>query len=319
MGASVTCMTAESFHAALPFDKPRRVQNTQHCTAASGNKMNSLGIFEIDLQIKGKLFKHNINVINQLTDNIIGIDFMHRHKLHYNLQTLHVKISGVDIDQIVAIKEQTLPALASTMITAKYKGKVNNSVNYIASIFAPQTPIISGMPAIVSIDKNKNCNIIVDNCALYDMVIDRNDILGIMDSETDDLIPLKDSTISSILQDIDKHLPKVPKKKLTKAEITQKAYLNVPEQYKQKYVNILHKHKQAISANKYNLGLATNFKHKINLKDNAPEPKQFKIPEAHQNFIEQSLDKWLKLGVMKCANSLYNSPIFCVPKNRAKA
>ncbi len=46
--------------------------------------------------------------------------------------------------------------------------------------------------------------------------------------------------------------------------------------------------------------------------------KQFKIPEAHQNFIEQSLDEWLKLGVVKRANSLYNSPIFCVPKTRPR-
>ena len=318
-GASVTCMTAASFHAAFPGLKPRRVQNAQHCTAASGNKMNSLGIYEIDLQIKGKTFSHHINVINQLTDNIIGIDFMHKHKLHYDVQTRQVKISGTDIDQIVAIKEQTLPALASTVITAKYKGKVDKNVNYIASIYAPRTPTITGMPAIVSIDKNNNCKIIVDNCAPYDVIIDRNDILGIMDTESDDLIPLEDSTISAILSDIDKHLPKVPKKKLTKAEIAQKAHLNVPSEYKQKYVDILYKHQNAISANKYDLGLATNFKHKIHLKDNAPVyRKQFKIPEAHQNFIEQSLDEWLKLGVVKRANSLYNSPIFCVPKKQGQ-
>jgi hypothetical protein len=49
-------MTANSFNAAFPHVKPRRVQNVQHCTAASGNKMNSLGIFEIDLEIKGKKY-----------------------------------------------------------------------------------------------------------------------------------------------------------------------------------------------------------------------------------------------------------------------
>ena len=32
------------------------------------------------------------------------------------------------------IKEQTLPALTSTVITAKYKGKVSQGHNYIASI-----------------------------------------------------------------------------------------------------------------------------------------------------------------------------------------
>jgi hypothetical protein len=53
--------------------------------AKGGNQMNSLGIFEIDLQIKGKTFKHNINIIDQLTDNITRIDFMHKHKLHYDI------------------------------------------------------------------------------------------------------------------------------------------------------------------------------------------------------------------------------------------
>jgi hypothetical protein len=192
-------MTAESFHAAFPIGKPRRVQNAQHCTATSSNQMNSLGIFEIDLQIKSKTFKHHINVIDQLTDNIIGIDLMHKHKMHYDLQTWQLKISGVKIDQIVAIKEQTLPALASTVITAKFKGKLHKDVNYIASIFAPLTLMISGMHAIVSIDKNNNCKIIVDSCVPNDVIIDRNDILGIMDTETDALIPLEDSTISSIL------------------------------------------------------------------------------------------------------------------------
>ncbi len=180
--------------------------------------------------------------------------------------------------------------------------------------------MISGMPAIVSIDKNNNCKIILDNCAPYDVTISRNDILGIMDTEPDEPIPMEDSTISAILQNIEKKLPKVPKRKLTRDEIAAIAHLNVPQEFKNKYINILYKHQQAISVNKYDLGLATNFKHKIHLKDNNPVyRKQFKIPEAHQNFIEQSLDEWLKLGVVKRANSLYNSPIFCVPKNKAKA
>jgi hypothetical protein len=47
--------------------------------------------------------------------------------------------------------------------------------------------------------------------------------------------------------------------------------------------------------------------------------KQFKIPEAQHNFIEQSLDKWLRLSIVKQANSLYNLPIFCIPKkNKVK-
>jgi hypothetical protein len=244
---------------------------------------------------------------------------MHQHKLHYDVQTRQVKIAGVEFDQIVAIKEQTLPALTSMVITAKYKGKVDKDSNYIASIFSPRTPMLSGMPAIVMIDKNNNCKIVLDNCAPYDVTISRNDILGIMDAEPESPIPMEDSMISAILQDIDKILPKVPKRRLTNDEIAAKAHLNVPPEFKQKYIDILHKHQQAISINKYDLGLASNFKHKIHLKDNDPVyRKQFKIPEARQNFIEQSLEEWLKLSVVKRANSLYNSPIFCVPKKQGQ-
>jgi hypothetical protein len=160
----------------------------------------------------------------------------------------------------VAVKEQTLPTLASTV----------KDMTYIASIFVPKSPTVSDMPAVVSIGKNNNCKIIVDNCAPYDVIIDRNDVIRFMDVESDELILMEDSTIAAILSDIDKHLPKVPKKKLTKAEIAAKANLNVPNEYKDRYVDILYKHQKAISANEYDLGLASHYKHKIHLKDNSP-------------------------------------------------
>jgi hypothetical protein len=46
--------------------------------------------------------------------------------------------------------------------------------------------------------------------------------------------------------------------------------------------------------------------------------KQFKIPEAHHNFIEQTLEEWLKLGVVGRSDLLYNSLIFCVPKKQGQ-
>jgi hypothetical protein len=79
------------------------------------------------------------------------------------------------------------------------------------------------------------------------------------------------------------------------------------------------KHQDALSIDKYDLGLAKDFKHKIHLQTQDPVyQKQFKISEAHQQFIEQTLDKWLKLGVVKRSNSLYNSPISAFQRNKVK-
>jgi hypothetical protein len=54
-----------------------------------------------------------------------------------------------------------------------------------------------------------------------------------------------------------------------------------------------------MSMDKYDLGLAKDFTHRIHLKDNQPIfQKQLSLPETHTQFIEQTLDKWLKLGVV---------------------
>ncbi len=68
--------------------------------------------------------------------------------------------------------------------------------------------MLSGMPAIVTVDKNNNCKIVNDNCAPYDVNIDRYDIFALMDRETEQLQPLEDSVISAILTDIDKNYQK---------------------------------------------------------------------------------------------------------------
>ncbi len=92
----------------------------------------------------------------------------------------------------------------------------------------------------------------------------------------------------------------MPKRQFTCAEIEQKANIQVPALYKQKYLDILFKHQEAISVNKFDLGRAKGFTHKIYLKDDNPiYQKQFKILEAYQTFIEATLNEWLKLGVVK--------------------
>ena len=108
------------------------------------------------------------------------------------------------------------------------------------------------------------------------------------------------------------------KKWTTKAKQEHKeklANMNVPQEYKVKYKQLLVKHFDAISIDKNVLGRVEDFFHKIHMKDNEPVcRKHFKIPDAHRPFLEESLAEWLKLGVVQKSDSLYNSPVFCIPK-----
>jgi hypothetical protein len=262
--------------------------------------MDSMGIYEIEMTIRGRKFLHPVTVVEELNDNILGIDFMHQHKLNYDATSKQITFAHMLTNALYAVKDVTIPTLSSMMATTIFKGLTSETAQPIATIHAPQHPTISGMPAWVSLDNYKNCKLIIDNCAPYNIVLPRNKILGVLEFEAEPCLPLDENTVASIISNIEERFPKVQKKHFSRAEIEQKANLNVPQELKQKYVDILYKHQAAISMNKMDLGRAKNFTHKIHLKDNNPVyHKQFKIPEAHQNFIETTLDEWLKLGVVK--------------------
>jgi hypothetical protein len=97
-GANITCMNSRSFNTAFGMLKPRKISNPQSCVASSGDAMNSIGVYEVDLWIKGRKFTHLANVITELNDNTISIDFMHINKLIYNVNTRQVKFADAKMN-----------------------------------------------------------------------------------------------------------------------------------------------------------------------------------------------------------------------------
>jgi hypothetical protein len=71
------------------------------------------------------------------------------------------------------------------------------------------------------VDENNICSIILENCAPYYVTLERYDILGIMETEEEEMVPLMDDFISSVCQDIHNHFPKGKRKKLSRDEIQQ--------------------------------------------------------------------------------------------------
>ncbi len=165
--------------------------------------------------------------------------------------------------------------------------------------WVPKQPLISGPSTWVSFDNRKQCTLQLQNCAPHEVSLKAGDILGILDTEQDTPIPFSNERLATICEQIHQRLPKVKKRTWTRKEIEDRCHLGAPEPYRSQYIDILFKHEAAISMDKYDLGLAKDFTHRIHLKDNEPIfRKQFNLPDAHTQFIEQSLDKWLKLGVV---------------------
>jgi hypothetical protein len=102
--------------------------------------------------------------------------------------------------------------MTSTVVKAKFKGTRDEKATYVANICAPRMPMVSGMPSIVNMDENNICTILVENCAPYDITLERGDILGIMETEEEELVPLMDDFISFVCQGIHNCFPKVKRK-----------------------------------------------------------------------------------------------------------
>jgi hypothetical protein len=71
------------------------------------------------------------------------------------------------------------------------------------------------MPALIIMDKNNNCKIVLENCALNDVNIERNNLMGLIKIKEEELISLTDNIISLVCADNHAKLPKILKAKLS--------------------------------------------------------------------------------------------------------
>ena len=83
-GAAITCMNADSFRESFGHSKPRLLKKSAGCIAVIGSKMDSMDIYVIEMTIRGRKFLYPETIVEQLNDNILGIDFMHQNKLNYD-------------------------------------------------------------------------------------------------------------------------------------------------------------------------------------------------------------------------------------------
>jgi len=160
-----------------------------------------------------------VNIITELNDNIIEIDFMHCNKLIYDVNTRQLKFVDSKMNTICATKQITIPAMTSSIVTTKFNGEVHKDKTYVATFHCPGSPTLTGVASLVSINENQNCKVVIENCAPYEVTIKRNDIMGLVEIEEDELYPLTDDTTSEICASVKSKIPENPRANLSRDKI----------------------------------------------------------------------------------------------------
>ena len=91
--------------------------------------------------------------------------------------------------------------------------------------------------------------------------------------------------------------------------------LGCPPEWREKYMRLFIKYHAAFANDDHDLGHCNAVPHRIRMKTQEPvHKKQFRVPFAHQDFVNTTTDELLKKQVIESSDSPYNSPIFAVPK-----
>ncbi len=219
-GFAVTCMNLNAFE-----------------TAFGKKKVDEQKEFRTDNFIKKRKCSHTVQISDELSENILGIDFLQKFWLHLDPKTQQITFLPTPSKALFATKNFTLPPFATALIQAQIFQTTNDKINYIANIGVPKQPLISGPSTWVSFDHRKQCTLQIQNCAPHEVSLKASDILGILDTEKDTPILFSDESLATICEQIHQRLPKVKKRTWTRKEIKDRCHLGAPEPYRSQYID----------------------------------------------------------------------------------
>ena len=325
-GADISCVNEEVFRR-IPIDqRPRKSDESfpRQFRSAGGQNLQVKGKYNLPVMLGRKTVHHPFYVIKNLSEPaIVGIDFIQQHKLTYCPDKRSFSWNGGTSWYTGTMKlcaAEIIPPLtvAQVRVSLLTEGGClpGPETPCIANIAVVNNPVLMGGPCLVTPNNIGQAVVQIHNCSPVEIALERGDLLGYIENVLDcEMRQLNPSYINAVAEEQMKARipPPLPPEK--KKFIIENATLNVPEEYRQRYLDILLKNHEVISAHKYDLGRTETLLHEISLKTEEPVyVKQFKIPDAHREEVEKHVAEWLKLGVVQPARSKFNSPIFVVAK-----
>jgi len=200
-----------------------------------------------------------VRVLQHVTEDIIGIDFINTHHLWYNPVLCEVFFNKTKQTATLSMMSEThLRCLSKVIMKVRYNGDLQKRKAHIATIKSDQSALITGGPALIKIEENNLCYIEIENCSPCDIKLERGSTIATVESEWEDQIQEFDGKqVDNFINESKDTDSKIQKPVyLTREDIKKRVKMNIPTAHKDKYLDLLYKYRNVISKNKSDLGMA---------------------------------------------------------------
>jgi len=322
-GADISCLDEKEFRK-IPIDvrpKANAFSTHRQYLSASKDPLVVKGVFDIPIKICGRTIFHPFYVIKNLSDPVIlGADFIHEHKLSYCPEKRDFFWSSKK--WVTGVATLTTACVLPAFSVASVKVNLHTAENtrpdqpkpVLVTIQDTENPLLVGGPGLITPDAQGQAVVEIRNCGPDYLEYPRGQTIGTLENAEDYEIELMDpNRLNAIVERTKRN--QVPMTPEIEQFIEENAKINVPNNYAEKYRQVLKKHHAVFSRDKTDLGRSNLIQHEIHLKSDDPiYVKQFKMPDVHRDYLEEQVKEWLKLGIVQPTRSRYNSPMFLVNK-----
>jgi len=308
-------------------------------TTASGSDLPVDGAYLIAFEFLGKQVTAPIVVVSTLHgDAIVGMNIIEQEGLMYDPILKQCVFSqstpaetgwtAASIQVTEDLTVQPLQARLAKCILRKENGeKVGPNTKFYGTLV--------GLPIAAITDHNGMAKLFIANPGMEEMTVRRKEDLGFAEEESlFTEVALNNDTISEIFASMEPGLAKVGPVNNTRGKPrvwpqnvsntikdlikTQLAKTVHPDWFDQYYALLL-SYADIISEDSNDLGFTDTVVHDIKLRDNEPVfTGQYPQPIEEYELVRNNVRDWVKIGIIEPAQSLYNSPLFCVKKKEGQ-
>ena len=186
--------------------------------------------------------------------------------------------------------EVVVPEYSSRLVRIKAEDGTENTDQVIAEIMCAEMPYVVGGPGLIKVDAAGYSLMEIFNTGPEPITLTRGQCIGQADNaDGQALTPFEADVVNSIAENQWKNLKK-RQRPARSEEFEKLCRLEVPAEYKEKYQALLLKHRDVFSIEKSDLGYCDTVLHKLFMKNQEPVyVKQFRIPEAHQSYLQDQI------------------------------